>query len=198
MKYRYAHRLELINNHLPRSHVSGSIFLRISWPETRAFSQAQRFASWLQRLLRKSHEKYFQSKQVVFSFFHCHGLFCALGSVFSWPGPTGWPRPEGEEGVSDSRYETLCWHLSNNDKKVFYKLRKNSPGFDKVQLSFKSAILCLVAKVTIKLICLNWGWHDKFNNRTLSVCEVNTLSFESVWSGRIFTRGTRKLRMHQI
>lgn len=101
------------------------------------------------------------SKQVVFSFFHCHGLFCALGSVFSWPGPTGWPRPEGEEGVSDSRYETLCWHLSNNDKKVFYKLRKKSPGFDKVQLSFKSAMLCLVAKVTIKLVCLNWGWHDK-------------------------------------
>lgn len=43
--------------------MSGSIFLRISWPETRAFSQAQRFASWLQRLLRKSHEKYFQSKE---------------------------------------------------------------------------------------------------------------------------------------
>ena len=55
--------------------------------------------------------------------------------------------------TSDSRKS--CRHLSNNDKKVFYKLRKKAQAFDKVtKFSFKGAMMCLLAKVTMKLACL--------------------------------------------
>ena len=58
--------------------------------------------------------------------------------------------------TSDSRYEKSCRHLSSNDK-VFYKLReKKAQAFDKVtKFSFKGAMMCFAAKVTIKLVCLN-------------------------------------------